>query len=252
MNGMLGFGLVVAFSAGSLGAAHAASEEIPPDVQAAFSSTAIKDLQAVGDSVVSVDDAGVPDFSSTSSFGTPHQVLLWSPELISGRMSSNPTTPLEEWVAPIIGSDDKLLGTYRVWRPTTGSKAELAGYNDDIELASALNDLKDESALVSDPAIEGWYAVHDNSVTALNQSAAREVPYATPIDEVARIVSTRYAEAIQNSEEVGEGAAGGMAVEDLRPWYYGMDPWILGAGVLLLIASASAAAWWVSVRRRAH
>lgn len=252
IDGVLGFGLVVVFSAGSLGLAHAASEKIPPDVQAAYSAAAITDLQNVEDSLVTTDKTGVPDFSSASSFGTPHQVHLWSAELIAGKTSSDPTAPLEEWLASIDGPSGELLGTYRVWRPAAGNTAELAGYSDDIELAGALSKLDDKSDLVSDPAIEGWYAVSDGSVTALNQSAAREVPYTASIEEVAGIVAARYAAAIQNSEEVGEGAAGGMAVEDRRPWYYGMDPWVLGVGVLLLLAAAGAAVWRVTVRRRAH
>jgi hypothetical protein len=231
--------------------AYAGDDEAPADVQAAYSSEALDYLRAADDSEVTVDQTGVPDFSSAAAFGTPHQVNLWSPELIAGKSFSEPISPLEEWLAPILGQGGEPLGTYRVWRPTSDSKAELAGYNDDIELARALLQIDDKSDLVSDPAIEAWYAVSDGSVTAVNQSAAREVPYPTSIADVAKIVSARYAEAIETSEEAGEGAAGGMPVDDRRPWYYGMDPWVLGAGVLLLIASAIGAVFWMRARRQA-
>ncbi|WP_146086482.1 hypothetical protein [Rathayibacter sp. AY1D1] len=246
-----GSALAVAFSLGSLATAQAATEGIPSDVQAAYSTEALEKLRTADETLVTVDETGVPDFSSASSFGTPHQVNLWSSDLISGKASNTPTSPLEEWLAPILGPDGEPVGTYRVWRPTSDSKAELAGYNDDTELVGALQALSEKSVLVSDPTFEAWYAVSDGSVSALNESAAREVPYTTSLNEVASIVSTRFAESIKNSEATGEGAAGGMTVLDRRPWYYGMDPWMLGAGAFLLLASAAGAFWRVRANRQA-
>lgn len=250
IRSLFGFVIAVALSAGSLAPAHAAGNEIPPDVRAAFSDDALAALQKSEESQVTVDGTGVPDFSAATSFGVPRQVYMWSTDLILGKPSDEPTTALDEWLAPILGPAGEPLGTYRVWRPTPDSTAELAGYNNDIELAAALQKLDEVSVLVSDPTIEAWYAVRDGSVSAVNQSAAREVPYPTAIDEVALLVAERYGAAIADSEEVGEGAAGGMAVDDRRPWFYGMDPWILGAGSLLLLVAAWGGIWWARARRR--
>ncbi|MEN9619923.1 MAG: hypothetical protein RL499_116 [Actinomycetota bacterium] len=242
--------VAVALSAGTLAPAHGAANEIPPDVRAAFSDDALEALQKSDESSVTVDQGDAPDFSTATSFGVPRQVSLWSTDLILGKPSDQPTTALNECIAPILGPAGEPLGTYRVWRPSSDSRAELAGYNNDIELATALLKLDKETILVSDPTIEAWYSMRDGSVTAVNQSAAREVPYPTAIDEVAGLIAERYGAAISDSEEVGEGAAGGMTVVDRRPWYYGMDPWILGAGAILLLVAALGGIWWARSRRR--
>jgi hypothetical protein len=247
---LLGVFLAGALGAGSLMSAHAAIGDLPPDVQAAYSIDALNALRNAEESLVTVDKTGVPDFSAAESFGAPRQVNLWSTELITGKLPSEPTSALEEWLAPILGPAGEVLGTYRVWRATSGGNAELAGYNDDIELGAALQELGDGSVLVSDPAIEAWYVLRDGSVSALNQSAVREVPYPMPVDEVARTIADRYDAAIRNSEQVGDGAAGGMTVEDRRPWYYGMNLWILATGSLVLLASALGGIWWTRAHRR--
>ncbi|MBA4248134.1 MAG: hypothetical protein C0444_07560 [Microbacterium sp.] len=250
VRSLFGFAVAVALSAGSLAPAHAATDEIPLDVQAAFSDDALAALRQSEESPSADGETGGSEFTGATSFGAPRQVHLWSSDLILGKSSDQPTTALDEWLAPILGPAGEPLGAYRVWRPTPESTAELAGYNNDIELAAALQKLDEVSVLVSDPTIEAWYAVRDRSVSAVNQSAAREVPYPTAIDEVALLVAERYGAAIADSEEVGEGAAGGMAVDDRRPWFYGMDPWILGAGSLLLLVAAWGGIWWARARRR--
>ncbi len=199
----------------------------------AYSANALAARRHAQDTSVTVDETGGPDFSQATSFGLPWQIQLWSNDLISGKPSAEPTKPIEEWLAPILGPEGDVLGTYRVWRPSPGSEAELAGYDGDIELASALQKIDPQSALVSDPTIGAWYALSEGTVTALNQSAAREVPSAMPIDEVAGLVSARYAEAITKSQENG----------------YGMNPWILGAGSVMLLAAAIGLIWRIrSVR----
>ena len=107
---VLGTAAAVALSLGSVAPAYADPEELPADVQAAFSSTALEHLRTAEDSLVTVDETGIPDFSSASAFGAPHQVNLWSSELIAGKQFSDPTSPLDEWLAPILGPAGELLG----------------------------------------------------------------------------------------------------------------------------------------------
>lgn len=239
---LCGLALAAVVGAGSVTLANA-DEGTPNDVQAAYSEEALAGLRSMEESSVSIDETDGPDFSAATSFGFPRRVHLWSDDLVQGEETAVPTTTVDEWLAPVLGPEDEPLGTFRVWRPTSEKQAELAGYNDDAELAGALQKLEDDSALISDPTIEAWYALDGGIVTALNQSAAREVPIPAAIDEVAGTVAARYAEAIESSEEIGEGAAGGMPVDDQRPWYDGMNLGILIPAIMLILAAGLGLAW---------
>ena len=65
---VLGTAAAVALSLGSVAPAYADPEELPADVQAAFSSTALEHLRTAEDSLVTVDETGIPDFSSARAF----------------------------------------------------------------------------------------------------------------------------------------------------------------------------------------
>ncbi|MGC0370555.1 hypothetical protein [Microbacterium sp. SLBN-111] len=228
--------IAMALAADTTSAARAADgdAEVPADVADAYSSAAIANLRDIDASANTADGPKVPDIGSAALFGVPRQIHLWSPALIAGEVDGDAVAPLDEWLAPIVGADGDLVGTYRVWRPTAGSTAEYAGYNDDDDLARALDGLDDRATLVSDPTIDAWYAVRDGVVTALNASASREVPSPASVDEMRGVVSTRYAEAIAGAGQIS------------------MHPLTLGIGAMLLVASAAGAVVWATARRRAR
>lgn len=228
----------------------AADEAVPGDVVAAYSDRAIDALRVSGDDSVDVDKSEVPDFSAASRFGEPHQVFLWSSASIAGDSAATAVEPLEEWVAPILTEHGDVLGTYRVWRERPKSAAELAGFDNDIELARALESLSAGAILVSDPPSGAWLSLEDGIVSPLNDLATVEVPYPSPVEEVTALVAKRYAAAIAQAGGESDSMGGGAPLTDRRPWHYGIEAWVVVGGITVAAAGAALAGLVLVGKRR--
>lgn len=242
---------LTAFLAGMSTSAYA-DDTVPPDVQDAYSQQAIDYLRTSSEGTVDVGNIGdseVPDFSSAARFGTPHEIYSWSSGMIAGDTKVDPVAASGEWLAPILTETGDVLGTYRVWRPSEGAKAEMAGYNNDVDLGRQLGTLSATARLVNDAPSAEWLSLDRGTVSALNQTATVEVPYPVPVAELTPIVAKRYAQAIEDAKGRDDAVGGGGPRDDQRPWYYGMNLWVLTGGVIAL-AAGIAGVTIVLVRRQ--
>ncbi|MBD3943601.1 hypothetical protein IF188_18065 [Microbacterium sp. NEAU-LLC] len=230
-----------------------ADDSTPPDVRDAYSTKALDNLRASNGGTKdagNMGDAGVPDFSSAARFGDPHQISVWSAELIAGDAKAPAVTATDEWLASVLAADGEVLGTYRVWRPSAAARAEMAGFNNDVELGRALSALPSDAVLVNDAPSAQWLSLDDGVVSALNQVAAVEVPSPMPVSELAPIVAKRYAQAIADAEGHDDAVGGGGSTGVHRPWYDGTKVWIIAGVTAAILAGALGAAIALSRERR--
>lgn len=231
--------LVVAFG----GARASAAEDVPEDVVAAFSDTALQQLQAMN-AEDRAGDPAAPDLSIATGFGDVHRVHLWSASLVTSADTSDPVTALDEWVAPLLGRDETPVGVYLVWREHAGAAAEFAGYDHDADAAAGLASV-DGGIVVSDPTIAAWYELRDGQLRGLNPQARVELPTPEELSAFALVISERHHETLRQSAGL-EGAAGGSAVDGdgstvaERPWYSGLNLWAIGGAVILVVAGSAA------------
>jgi hypothetical protein len=219
-----------------------AAESTPPDVQDAYSAQALSALRASQQTTVDAGNVAgqpVPDFSAAATFGAAHQIHTWSDAMIAGDTSAVPTTATEEWLATVLTAKGNPLGTYRVWRPAAGNTAEMAGYNNDLELARAIVAMPADAILVNDAPSGEWLSIEDSTVSALNQVATFEVPSPMSVADYTPIISERYAAAVADAADRDGAVGGGGPREDRRPWDSGMNPWILLLGTIALVGGAA-------------
>ncbi len=141
-------------------------------------------------------DAGVPDLTAAAQFGEPRLIYTWSEAMIAGDTTANALESTAEWTAPFLTADGTPLGTYRVWRPPEKVTAEMAGYNNDVELARNLASMPSEAYLVHEAPTESWFGVEDGIVSPLGQLAAREVPEPISVERLTPIIAKRSADAM--------------------------------------------------------
>lgn len=225
-----------------LGAASArADDAVPDDVVAQYTTDAAERLRDAGESQVDVesDDGASPDFASASAFGAIHRLYAWSPAFIDGTSSDRPVSAMDEWLAPVLDDRGETVGTYRVWRPSSGSRAEMAGYDDDRELARELQHMASSALLVEDPMSGGWFVVDGETISAANDIASLEVPSPASAEDVMILIAERYAEAIAagagQPDSVGGGGPRGVGESSAPP----LDVVAFGAGALLALAGAA-------------
>lgn len=225
----------------------AADEVIPDDVVAEFSAEAVQSLKKMNAEELLDKDSNAPDLSEISGFGEIRTVYQWSEEFLRTGVTDHATVALSEWVAPILDSGGSAVGLYRVWRPEGTSMAEFAGYNADSETAREIQKTAHSAVIISDPSIGGWYSLSGGQLNALNRQAAIEVPYPEALESVAPIISKRHNEMIRQSKH--EDSAGGATIIDRRPWFYGLDLWLV-AGAALLVAVGLVGITYFSRRAR--
>ena len=173
--------LVAMLAAGLLGSAAAgAATPTPDDVVAAFTDEAFPLIQS--------------EIQNATAFGAIHQINVWSDALLHGRVSDAPVVTLDEWIAPIVDDSGTALGTYRVWRPSTGAPAVFAGYDSDAALGAALSDLAPSLDLVSEPATAAWYSFDGALIAPLNAQGRAQFADQTGIDVVATVLAERTAQ----------------------------------------------------------
>jgi hypothetical protein len=124
------------------------------------------------------------DFDETTKAGVIERVHVWSTELLAGEETDHPLDLLNEWVVPITIADAP-VGLATIWINPATVRPELALFQADAELATALSAVADGSSLVHDVESAAWLALAaDGTLTPLVPGTTG-LSTPVPIDDVA-------------------------------------------------------------------
>jgi hypothetical protein len=124
------------------------------------------------------------DFDDTTKPGTIERVHIWSAELLAGEETDHPVDLVNEWAVPISIADAP-VGVAVVWINPATVKPELASFEADADLATALSAVPDGSSLVRDAASAAWLALAaDGTLTPLVPGTTG-LSTPVPLDDVA-------------------------------------------------------------------
>ena len=132
---------------------------------------------------VDADGDGI-DFDDTTKTGVIERVHVWSEALRAGEETDHPVDILNEWIVPVTVADAP-VGLATIWINPATVKPELASFDPDPDLATALSAVADGSSLVHDVESAAWLALApDGTLTPLVPgSTGLSTP--VPIDDVA-------------------------------------------------------------------
>lgn len=128
------------------------------------------------------------DFDETTKAGVIERVHVWSAELRAGDETDHPLDLLNEWVVPITIADVP-VGLATIWINPATVRPELALFEADAELATALSAVADGASLVHDVESAAWLALAaDGTLTPLVPGTTG-LSTPVPIDDVALLPS---------------------------------------------------------------
>lgn len=213
---------------------------VPDDVQSYFEGEALTIVRANSEGEVTVGQEG-PDYSEVAGFGTIREIHTWSSAFILGGDASRALVSMNEWIAPMESSGGP-AGTFIVVKRDGLGKAEFSSYDNNVELASALQDMpEDGGALVLDPPSGGWYVVRDGAVSGVSTSGKADVPAPIALVDYQRHLAERYVLAMENAAGFDDAVGGGGPVRGQSTWLNSTGLFCLFVGSALLVIGASAA-----------
>ena len=218
----------------------------PPEVSEWFDHEALPIIFENEEGAESLDDTG-PDYSTATDISQPIEVWMWSSDFIGGKPTQEPATRTGEWIAVILAGE-KPLGVVSAEWDSDAHTVSFASYSDDALLGRDLLSAKSDSRVVNDEPSSTWVALTDDGVTAIDDDARVELPKPTTVEDYQKVVAARYAQSIEDSEAVGDGAAGGGG--PTSPISAPVS-WLTFGGVLVLIAGLSILTTLLVRRRRA-
>lgn len=170
------------------------------------------------------------DFDDTTKTGTISRVHSWSAALLAGTHDDHPIDLQNEWVVPItIG--DAPVGLATIWINPASVAPELASFDADPDLATALSAIPDGASLVHDDVSRAWLALDADGIVTTLVAGSTGLTTPVPLDDIALEPSSGAP-----SDAAGDGGAGvGLAV---------------GVVVLLILVIAAALVLPVVLRRR--
>lgn len=140
-----------------------------------------------------------------------------------------------QYTAKTAKSSDGRVAT--VWM-AGGKIANIASGDDESQYAKSAGP---GATVFREPQVNAWYALRDNEVTPLNQSARSTVGAGVTVAQYQQVVHARYADKMPGSDYDKSGAAGGYA-----PQASDSPGWLIGGGILASVLVAG----WVMTRRR--
>lgn len=124
------------------------------------------------------------DFDDTTKPGVIERVHVWSDEQREGEETDHPLDLLNEWIVPITIADAP-VGLATIWINPTTVRPELALFQADADLATALSAVADGSSLVHDVESAAWLALAaDGTLTPLVPGTTG-LSTPVPLDDVA-------------------------------------------------------------------
>jgi hypothetical protein len=129
------------------------------------------------------------DFDETTKPGVIERVHVWSAELRDGEETDHPLDLVNEWIVPISVADSP-VGLATIWINPATVRPELALFQADAELATALSAVADGSSLVHDVESAAWLALAaDGTLTPLVPGTTG-LSTPVPLDDVALLPSS--------------------------------------------------------------
>ena len=174
--------LVFAPSAAHAGSTTRGEGSVPSEVAAYVTSGA---LVAQLNDVYGVNAAGDGiDFDDTTEPGVIERVHVWSAAQLAGEETEHPLDLVNEWIVPIsIGEEPVGLAT--IWINPATVDPELASFDADADLATALSDVEKGSSLVHDVQSAAWLALAEDGTLTPLVPGSTGLSTPVPLDDVA-------------------------------------------------------------------
>lgn len=167
------------------GLAHAATSEgsVPSEVRAYVADGSL--LHQLED-VYGLDAAGNGvDFTpETTTFGAIERVHVWSDALRAGEETDHPVDITNEWIVPVLLAEEP-VGLATIWINPATVLPELASFDDDPDLATALSAVADGSSLVHDVESFAWLALAEDGTLTPLVPGRTGLSTPVPIDDIA-------------------------------------------------------------------
>jgi len=124
------------------------------------------------------------DFGDTTKTGTVSRVHAWSAALLAGTHDDHPIDLLNEWVVPITIADAP-VGLATIWINPASVRPELASFDADPDLATALSTIPDGASLVRDDVSRAWLALGSDGVVTTLVAGSTGLSTPVPLDDIA-------------------------------------------------------------------
>ena len=199
--------LVIApiLGATTLAASAAPGEGSVPSEVAAY--VADGSLVAQLNDVYGVDAGGDGiEFDETTKPGVIERVHHFSDELRAGEDTDHPLDLVNEWIVPI-SIAEKPVGLATIWINPTSVRPELASFEADAELATALSAVPDGASLVHDEVSAAWLALSDDGTLTPLVPGTTGLSTPVPIDDIALLPSEGGEETTAGDPATGVGFA---------------------------------------------
>jgi hypothetical protein len=196
--------LLLAPSAAHAGNATREEGSVPSEVAAYVTSGA---LVAQLDDVYGVDAAGDGiDFDDTTEAGAIERVHVWSAAQLAGEETEHPLDLVNEWVVPI-SIDETPVGLATIWINPATVDPELASFDADPELATALSNVEKGSSLVHDVQSAAWLALAEDGTLTPLVPGSTGLSTPVPLDDVALLPAPSNATPPSGDPGTGVGFA---------------------------------------------
>lgn len=186
---------VVVGALGVLAVAGALSGALVPTASASVGSVPaeVRDYVADGGLVARLADLYGPDasgergieFDDSTTTGEILRVHVWTDAKLAGEAGASPVRLENEWVVPVAVAEQP-VGLATVWINPETVLPELAVFDPDPELATALADVPDAAALVHDAGADAWFALEEGVLAPL-VAGRSGLASPAPVDDVAVI-----------------------------------------------------------------
>jgi hypothetical protein len=172
-------------------AASAAEPPLPEDVAAYFATGLIPRLADLYGPGTGTDAA----FDETTTVGTVHRLLAWTPEFLAGKKTDAPTQLTNTWIAPVTAKSGAILGLAAVWINPGSDIVELADFSRGRALVDALGRAPKDTMLIDDAAQQAWFATDGKTLTPLVVGTSKTTAPLTPA-EYQKILRANAAQAV--------------------------------------------------------
>jgi hypothetical protein len=189
----------------SAGASAAPAEGSVPSEVAAY--VADGSLVTQLNDVYGVDAGGDGiEFDETTTTGVIERVHHFSDALREGEDTDHPLDLVNEWIVPI-SIAEKPVGLATIWINPASVRPELAAFEADADLATALSAVPDGASLVHDRISAAWLALAaDGTLTPLVPGTTG-LSTPVPIDDIALLPSENGADPTEGDPATGVGFA---------------------------------------------
>lgn len=158
--------------------ANAAEPPLPEDVAAYFATGLIPRLADLYGAGTGTEAA----FDETTTVGTVHRLLAWTPDFLAGKKTDAPTQLTNTWIAPVSSKSGTILGLAAVWINPGSDIVELADFSRGRALVDALGRAPKDTMLIDDVAQQAWFATDGKILTPLVVGTSKTTAPLTPAE----------------------------------------------------------------------